>query len=180
MTGASVHINPVTPDRWPDMARLFEARGAPHYCWCMVYRAPDNPRLSNDEKRDRMAGLVSAGTPVGLLAYDGDDPVGWCSVAPRETYLRLERSRAMPRIGDAPTWAVLCFFVRRSHRQAGVGHALLAGAVEYARNQGAQVIEGYPWDTAGVSSRHRGHSALFRAAGFTQEGKRWVKLTSAS
>ena len=80
----------------------------------------------------------------------------------------------MPRIGDAPTWAVLCFFVRRSHRQAGVGHALLAGAVEYARNQGAQVIEGYPWDTAGVSSRHRGHSALFRAAGFTQEGKRWV------
>jgi hypothetical protein len=33
--------------------------------------------------------LVKAGMPIGILAYDGRDPVGWCSIAPRETYGRL-------------------------------------------------------------------------------------------
>jgi GNAT superfamily N-acetyltransferase len=71
------------------------------------------------------------------------------------------------------TWTVLCFFVTRSHRKQHVAQALLEGAVAYARQRGAEVVEGYPFDTAGVSSTHRGHSSMFRAARFTLDGKRW-------
>jgi hypothetical protein len=82
----------------------------------------------------------------------------------------------MPRVTDeaTPTWVVLCFFVVRPARGGGVVRALLRGAVKAARAAGAEVIEGYPHDTAGISSTHRGHSSAFAAVGFVQDGARWV------
>jgi GNAT superfamily N-acetyltransferase len=74
-----------------------------------------------------------------------------------------------------PTWTILCFFVARSHRGRGVAHVLAEGAVAYARARGAALVEGYPFDTAGISSTHRGHSRIFKAAGFEPAGKRWIK-----
>jgi GNAT superfamily N-acetyltransferase len=171
--GNQIEVRPVTPERWGDLAALFEARGGPGYCWCMLYRKASNARMANSEKREAMQTLVEGATPVGVLAYDGDEPVGWCSVAPRETYLRLDRSRVMPKVSDEPMWTVLCFFVRRSSRGAGLSRVLLQGAVDYARASGARFVEGYPWDTAGITSRFRGHSSVFRALGFEQDGARW-------
>jgi GNAT superfamily N-acetyltransferase len=166
-------VLPVSSDNWSDFVALFGSRGAPHYCWCSIYRFRDAHELSKLQKQRAMRRLVEGGTPIGVLAYDGDAPVGWCSVAPRESYVKLERSRTMPRVSDDPTWTVLCFFVQRSHRGSGVARALLAGAIEAARRRGARVIEGYPHDTAGISATHRGTSHLFRAQGFERQGTRW-------
>lgn len=175
MAGRSIDVRPVTPDTWEDFVRLFEAKGSPHYCWCTPYRVRGAQDLANDEKKSHMRKLVSAGTPIGVLAYDGDEPIGWCSIAPRESYVRLERSRTMPRVTPlaTPTWTILCFFVARPHREQGIAQALLDGAVAYAKQQGAKVIEGYPFDTAGVSSTHRGHSRVFEAGRFQRDGSRW-------
>lgn len=172
-----VSVRPVTKETFDDFVRLFEAKGSPHYCWCTPHRFLDARELDGKQKKARMRKLVEAGTPVGVLAYSGSEPVGWCSVAPRETYLRLGRSRTMPRVTppDTPTWTVLCFFVVRAHRKQGVVQKLLRGAVAYAKQQGARVVEGYPFDTAGVSSTHRGHSSAFSATGFRQDQKRWAR-----
>jgi len=169
-------VRPVDRESWDDFVRLFESRGAPHYCWCTPYRTPSQD-LTPDERKDYMHGLVIEGTPIGVLAYDGDEPVGWCSIAPRETYGRLDRSRTMPRNTpeDTPTWTVLCFFVARSHRRTGLTKKLLEGAVAHARQAGARVVEGYPFDAAGLSSTHRGHSSAFAANGFAGEGRRWSR-----
>ena len=131
--------------------------------------------MSDAKKRQGMKDLVENATPIGVLAYDGGIPVGWCSIAPRETYVQLERSRTMHRATPpaTPTWVVLCFFVTRPYRGRNVTAALLRGAVAYARENGAAIVEGDPFDTAGVSSTHRGHSSAFRAAGFEQDEKRW-------
>ena len=169
----ALRVAEVTRHSWPDFERLFLARGSPHYCWCGAYRFRDNPEIGADEKRARMRDLVASGTPIGVLAYDGDDAVAWCSVAPRESYVRLARSRTMPRVSNAPTWTVLCFFVQRGYRSAGVPELLLRGALDVARRHGAEVIEGYPYDTAKISSTHRGTSRVFRAAGFRRRGTRW-------
>lgn len=170
-------VSAVTAESWADFVRLFAARGAPHYCYCTPYRVPGNRHLTSDERRDAMHALVLEGVPVGVLAYDGDEPVGWCSVAPRETYAKLARSRTMPRVTPASTstWTVLCFFVPRRHRRQGVTRALLEHAVAYARRSGAAVVEGYPFDSAGISSTHRGHSSVFAAAGFARDGRRWSR-----
>jgi GNAT superfamily N-acetyltransferase len=177
MAMRTIAVQPVTQDTWEDFVRLFAAKGSPHYCWCTPYRFGDGRDRTDDEKQWCMRDLVRAGTPIGVLTYDGTEPIGWCSVAPRDSYVRLARSRTMPRITalDTPTWTVLCFFVARRHRERGVMHALLAGAVAYAAAQGAAVIEGYPFDTAGITSTHRGHSRVFQRAGFQQDGRRWFQ-----
>ncbi len=173
---SELEVRPVGRDNWQDFARLFEARGSPHYCWCTPYRRP-SADLDRAEKKATMRGHVTRGTPIGVLAYADGEPVGWCSIAPRETYTRLDRSKTMPRRTPetTPTWTVLCFFVARSHRGSGVTLALLEGAVAYARAHGAKVVEGYPFDTAGITSTHRGHSSVFLAAGFRQQGRRWAR-----
>src|SRR5262249_43817912 len=117
------------------------------------------------------------GTPVGVLAYVGGAPAGWCSIAPRETYVKLARSRTMPRVTEQPTWTVLCFFVPRPQRGRGLALALLRGAVAHARARGARVVEGSRHDSAGISATHRGHASLFAAAGFRRDGTgaRWAR-----
>ena len=170
---ARLVVRPVTPERWDDFAALFEARGAPHYCWCTPYRFAGAHEMDRAEKRAAMRKRVKDGTPIGVLAYDGDAPVGWCSVAPRESYAKLARSRTMPRVDERQTWTVLCFFVPRERRGEGVTRALLKGAVRQAKAGGAEVIEGYPFDTAGITSTHRGHSSVFEEAGFERDGRRW-------
>ena len=167
-----ITIRPVTHENWEAFARFFEAKGSPHYCWCTLHRVCGERKSSNTEKKASMRKLVNAGTPIGLLASKGREPVGWCSVAPRETYVRLERSRAMPRMtsSETPTWTGLCFFVARHCRHQHIANALLEGAVAYARDQGAAVVEGYPLDTAGITATHRGHSRMFKALGFEPRG----------
>ena len=173
--GRKIEVRPVTAESWGDFVRLFEARGSPHYCWCGPYRYARAHEMTAAQKKAGMQRLCAQGTPIGVLAYDGEEPVGWCSIAPRESYVKLARSRTMPRVTppETPTWTILCFFVPRARRQQGITRALLRGAVAYARAQGAKEIEGYPWDTAGITSTHRGHSRVFKAARFRREGARW-------
>jgi GNAT superfamily N-acetyltransferase len=90
--------------------------------------------------------IVASGEPTGVLAYSAGTPVGWCSVAPRELYVRLENSRVLKAVDDQPVWSVSCFYVARPYRRAGLSQALLEAAVEYARYRGAKIVEGYPQD----------------------------------
>ena len=172
-----IRVAPVTTENWDTFARFFETRGGPHYCWCTPYRARNAPELTGAEKKACMRTLVDSGVPIGVLACKGDEPIGWCSIAPRETYVRLAKSRTMPRVTSTgtSTWTVLCFFVARPYRGQHVAQVLLEGAVASARGRGAEVVEGYPFDTAGVSSTHRGHSRIFKSARFRIDGKRWFR-----
>ncbi len=106
--------------------------------------------------------------PVGILAYLQEEPVGWCSIAPRESYAALERYRALPRIDDLPVWSVVCFFVTPRLRQHKATLGLLQAAVAYARAQGATIIEGYPVDPGAGLYTYMGSPATFRAAGFRE------------
>lgn len=116
--------------------------------------------------------LVRRGETPGILAYDGETPIGWCAVGPRDAYRRLERSRTLARVDDEPVWSVVCFFVTREYRRRGVTTALLKEAVRYARSRGARTVEGYPTDTRGGSSPDAfvwmGVLPPFQQAGFTE------------
>lgn len=163
---------------------LFSGKGCPGFCWCTPYRFQDAQEMGRDEKRDAMLGLIRKEVPIGVLGFDGDEPVGWCSVAPRSTYKKLERSRTMP-VVDEEAWSILCVFVRPSHRGQGLAHSLVEGAVEYAKGKRARIVEAYPWDTAGLSgtgpAKHWGHSKVYAACGFkADEGRRWVRRINGS
>lgn len=169
-----MNVAPLTGQRLPDLARLFGPNGANSGCWCMWWRVSAAQWTTNGNAGNRAAfeGVVRAGEPAGLLAYDAGTPVGWVAVAPRNRYPRLVRSRTLGLSpADEPDlWAVTCFYIDRHHRRAGVAAALLSAAVDHARAHGARAVEGYPVDTAGdrrpSGDLFTGTVGLFTAAGF--------------
>jgi GNAT superfamily N-acetyltransferase len=93
-------------------------------------------------------------------------------VGPRETFARLERSRVLQRVDDAPVWSVVCFFVAPEYRRCGLTVPLLREAVRFARTQGARIVEGYPTDAGARRSPDAfvwmGLLPAFERAGFRE------------
>lgn len=165
---AEILFRPVTDARLHDLARFSQCHGKFRYCSCMRWRMTSSVyrRSSKEERVAALEALVLAGTPVGILAYCEETPVGWCSVAPRDTYGALERYRALPRIDDAPVWSVACLFVDRHYRRKGMTGELLDAAVHYARDHGAPAVEGYPVAPDAPSYTYMGTPDSYRRAGF--------------
>lgn len=165
--GADLEVRVIDQRSWPDLERLFEARGGPKSCWCMVWRAtPEEARRRDGPSRKRaLERRVRAGQPIGLLGHLGGAPVAWCSVAPRSTYRRLGGA-AHEGADEEAIWSIVCFFVARSARGHGVFPAMLGAAVEHARREGAKIVEAYPVDPDSPSYRFMGLVASFEAAGF--------------
>lgn len=127
--------------------------------------------------RAALRGLVTrARVPPGLLAYASREPVGWVALAPREEYERLAHSRILAPVDPSPVWSITCFFVRPDWRGRHVAAALLQGAVKFAREQGATVLEAYPVDvragTAPCVWLYTGTRTMFAAQGFVEVARR--------
>ena len=172
-----LEFQPLTPDRWRDFETLFGPSGAYGGCWCMWWRLTRTEfnRRCADERRSGMKSLVDSGEVPGIVAYVDGQPAGWCSVAPRERFGSLERSRILKRLDERPVWSVVCFFVGRRFRGRGVMGGLLQAAVDHARQQGADVVEGYPVEgkdkLPGGTKAYVGIASAFREAGFVEVGR---------
>lgn len=176
-------VLPLTPKRWTDLEAIFNAKGCSvaRGCWCMAYRrsGAEKPLPAGKGRaganRAELKALVDAGGQPGLIAYRGKVPVGWISLAPREEFARLKRSPVMKPIDDKPVWSIVCFVVPSAYRGQGVAHALLRGAIVYARKRGAAIIEAYPVDKKGRSSDDAmwfGAKSMYDRAGFKQVARR--------
>ena len=141
------------PDRWRDLTQLLGPNGAQDGCWCMWWRRPHGGKLWEAKKgrpnRDAMRRLVQNRKASGILAYDGDTPVGWCAFGPRLDFPRLETVKAFRRDDIDDVWSVNCFYIARGYRGQGVARGLLAAAIEAMRRRGAHTIEAYPVTTTG-------------------------------
>ena len=174
-------VRPLTPDVWEDFEGLFGEKGAYGGCWCMWWRITRREFEQNQGAGNRkaMKDLVDAGIIPGLIAYSGDTPCGWCSVAPREDFASLERSRVLKRIDERPVWSIVCFFIDKEYRGRGVIEKLIRGAIDYAQSRGAAVVEAYPTVVRGKPlppvSSYMGIPRLFERVGFKE-----VKHPSAS
>lgn len=140
-------------------------------CWCLSHRIPSklNHELRGPARGEYVAGLCRGGTPPGVVAYEDDEPVGWAAVAPRAD-TSFARSRTIPHVDELPVWSLWCIRVRPGHRKKGISHALIAGAVDFARTHGAPAIEAYPLDNgdarADPTMAYAGLRKNFERAGF--------------
>lgn len=180
-----IEIHPVTPDHWGGMQELFGPRGACAGCWCMYWRLKRSicSQQLGEGNRLAMQALIESGEVPGLLAYARDTesdtaltPAGWVSVAPRSAFTRLKYSRILKPIDDQPVWAIVCFFVARRYRNQGLTTQLLQAAVEYARENGAHIVEGYPVEPEkkhiDPASGYKGFASAFLKAGFSEVARR--------
>ena len=159
---------PVDTNTWDDLEKFFEAKGGPHFCWCMVWR-PMAQELSRSKKADKKAALkssVDCGEPVGILAYSDSEPVAWCSIAPRSSYRDLSGDPSLDGV-----WSLVCFFIKRAYRGRGLTAKLIEAAVNYARENGARYVEAYPVTPDSPSYRFMGYTRTFQRLGFELRGK---------
>lgn len=176
-------VRPLTPERWPDLEAIFQARGCSiaRGCWCMYYRrsgkppAPAPGETQSACSRRELQRLAAREPPPGLIGYRGTMPVGWVSLGPREDYAKLQNSPVMKPVDGLPVWSVVCFVVPAPFRGQGVARRLLAGAVAYTRQRGVRTLEAYPLDKAEPSAGQSswfGSKAMYDQAGFHEVARR--------
>ncbi|HEU4513054.1 MAG TPA: GNAT family N-acetyltransferase, partial [Nocardioidaceae bacterium] len=170
----SITVEPATAERFEDVATMLGPRNPEaSVCWCLSHRLDSrtNRELVGPARGEYVKGLCSRDVAPGVLAYDDGEVVGWAAVAPRAE-LPFARSRKIPHVDELPVWSVWCIRVRPGHRGRGISHALLEGAVAYARTQGAPAVEGYPVDNQGrkvdLTMAYVGTRGLFERAGFAK------------
>ena len=171
-------FHPLTPERWSDFEELFGKHGAAGGCWCMWWRLTHKEFAAQKGEGNRraMKAIVDSGRVHGILGYHQRRPVGWCSVAPREDFPRLERSRILKPVDRQPVWSVVCFFIAKDYRRRGVGKRLLRTAVDYVSRRGGSILEGYPVEprrgaTPDLFAYH-GLASMFRSVGFKEVARR--------
>jgi GNAT superfamily N-acetyltransferase len=176
-TVTDLEIRPLTPERLPDLASLFEQGGDPKWCWCAYFRIRGFDFSKGSKARHRAAMEAATyetnreGRAPGLVAYDGDEAVGWMSIGPREDYERLAHSTVLQPLDDKPVWSIVCFVVGRQSRGRGLAEDLLQAGIDYARDHGATLVEAYPVDVAegqriASGDAYRGTLTMFERAGF--------------
>ena len=190
-----ITFKPLTQKTWDDFETLFGERGACGGCWCMW------PRLSRkDFEKKKGAGnkramkiLIKKKEQIGLIGYVGKEPAAWCAFAPREKYIRMEKSKVLARIDNEPVWSIPCFFVSKNFRRQGLSTEILNGVIDYCRKlnkvpaptqtgksrsaeKKVKILEGYP--TVPYSEKipdafaWRGIPSAFIKAGFVEAARR--------
>ncbi|MDP5226793.1 MULTISPECIES: GNAT family N-acetyltransferase [Arthrobacter] len=168
------------PAHWEEVARLFSLGGDAAGCWCQWFRltSPEWRAMKVPQRKDLMRRqFAEEERPPGLLAFVDGQAVGWAAVAPQDCYPRLDhlqlvqRSRKHAPTPEGELWAVTCFVVARTHRRQGVAGTLLDAAVGFAREHGADWVDGYPVDVAArpkatSSGLFHGTVSLFEQGGF--------------
>lgn len=183
----TVAIVPANEASWEDIQQVFGFRGDAAHCQCQRYKIgvrdwasiPDEARAAMLREQTN-CGDPAAGSTTGLVAYLDGEPVGWCAVEPRVNYPRLLKTR-VPWTGrnedrtDETVWAVTCFAIRVGYRRQGISGALAAAAVDFARANGARVLEAYamatrPGEEITWGELHVGSRNVFADAGFEEVG----------
>lgn len=167
----AIEVRPAS--RFEDVATMVgPKRPDAQSCWCLSYRlmsSKENQALVGPARGERVRELVAQEPRPGVLAYDGDEVVGWAAVHPRAD-TSFAKNRKIPHVDDLDVWALWCVRVRPGHRGQGIAHSLVAGAVEFARGHGAPAVEAYPVDNDGrkvdLTMAYVGTRRLFERAGF--------------
>ncbi len=171
---ARFRFHPLTPARWGDLEKLFGDRGACGGCWCMYWIRTHSQFEKHKGGGNKRAfkRRVSAGQELGIIAYAGRKPIGWCAFGPRERYVRLANSRILKPVDEQAVWSLVCFFVAKDFRRSGISVELARAAARHAKKRGARILEGYPVEpkeeTMPAAFAWTGLVTAFRRAGFRE------------
>lgn len=177
-------IKAVGPDLVDDYFGLFDNAFTDNPAWADCYCAfyddagPDeawdrtSPGFAERNRQSRRK-TIQEGQAHGLLAYDGNKPVGWVNAGPRDSYRNLRIFSEAIEADDPPTGSIMCFVIHPEHRGAGVATALLESIEGYFQALGLHVSEGYPRlsppedpDFPWTAAYYKGSPAMFARAGY--------------
>ncbi len=174
-----VDVRPLTFDLWPALEDLFGPQGACYGCWCTYFRLPPARRRAGTRETNKahLMDRVETGPPPGLIAFEHGASVGWMQIGPRADVPEWNNARRVSApldeegVADPANWAISCFFIRPNVRGRRLSHRLVAEGIQFARANGARILDACPIDEAKQSKSvglFVGSTRIFQAAGFTQ------------
>lgn len=181
-TDGKLTIRPLTAAHVDDVKTVMKGTWGTS-CWDLFPRysaaeqrelgiAGGGPGTADARRREVLAKLARRRkNSAGLVAYRGEEPIGFVSLGPRQDYSRVANSKATPPVDDVAAWVIPCITVRRGHRGQGIAVAMIRAAVDYAGKRGAPAVEAHP--RVGAKRVHDdfaffGTKAMFEKAGFRQ------------
>ena len=171
-----VKVLPLVSERWKDLESVVGSKGDSG-CWCMWWRLGDEEFEEQRGEANKMAlrEIVDSGRMPGVIAYVGNQPAGWCSIGPRQDFVRLESSFLFGKVDDEPLWSIVCYYVNRAFRGRGLMEHLTRGALELAMSRGVSTIEAYPVELpegSSSSGAFTGIAEVLRKVGFVEVVRR--------
>ncbi|MEQ1936276.1 MAG: hypothetical protein ABL962_20670, partial [Fimbriimonadaceae bacterium] len=146
-----LEIKAATIERVEDIREVFGSNASIRGCSCMWFltsvsdfhaAGPQGNRALFEEL------LRQESVPMGLIAYQNGEPIGWCAVGPRIRYVRAIRTptyKGRDPSEDENVWLVPCTYVRPGPSKDETVSALLEQAVALAQAHGASAIESFPF-----------------------------------
>ncbi len=165
-----LRYKPLNKETWSDLQTLFGEKGACGGCWCMYWRLSHKEYESRKGQINREAfnNLINQDRPLGMLAFEDDLPIGWCSLSPKRTLIRLKSSRLFKNLNEVrSTWSITCLFIHKDYRNKGLSTKIISAAAEYALENGASIIEAYP-----ILPKKSNMPSAFAWVGFVNSFKR--------
>jgi GNAT superfamily N-acetyltransferase len=173
-------IKELSSKLWNDLAKLFGEKGACGGCWCMSWRIEKDEKwedVKGPKAKKRFKKMVETGRARGLLAYDGKEPVGWCTFGKRIDFPRLNRAPSLKCEDAEAICSVPCFYVKNGYRKKGVSTQLLEAAARVLAKEKEKVLEGYPVKPTKLGNKNipgafawTGTIPLFEKQGFELAG----------
>jgi GNAT superfamily N-acetyltransferase len=143
----AVTFKPLSKNTWTDLQTLFGKKGACGGCWCMYWRLPHKQYETNKGQgnKERLKSLIHQQEHLGVVAFDSNSPIAWCSASPKSKLPRLNTSRLFKnKVENKGGWSITCLYVHKDYRGRGMSGKLISAAADYAFGNGATNIEAYP------------------------------------
>lgn len=145
----------------------------PHWrtCFCFYYHfggeGSDWRARTGDENRKAKAQRIAEGRAHGVLAYAGEQVVGWVHAGP------LDELDAFADQAEPGTGAVVCYVVHPRHRRQGIAGRLLDEACAMLADLGLERVDAWPLRELPPDDRlpttaliYHGTRAMYERAGF--------------
>ena len=169
---------------WDAVETVFRTEASARNCWCQFHVLTNAAaaRTDRDSRRAMLSDQIQAlDPPRGLIAFEGDLPIGWCGVEPRVRLHHVLASRLVVKAspcdpGDPRVWSIYCILVPPEQRGRGVAAALLRAAIAHAIDtivRGGVLPPGFSTGTVGMFAREG-----FRAVAALPSGRTLVHRTA--
>lgn len=170
-------VKALTPQRVEDFFTFFDRVAFSDHpewgcdCYCCFFHAADREAwnaATGETNKNTARAMILRGAMRGMLAYDGDKPVGWCHY---DRLINLPGARVF--YGDLASAKndralIACFTIAQGYRRQGIADMLLNAALDDLKALGVKTVEAYPVIGSG-SDEHNYHGPLplYEKHGFT-------------
>ncbi|HXH19373.1 MAG TPA: GNAT family N-acetyltransferase [Chitinophagales bacterium] len=173
-----VTVQPLTPELLKDWLYFFDNiafADNPDWsaCYCTCYQVNCSTKewsvRTKEQNRDWAQQAIKDGMMRGYLAYEDEQPVGWCSVNRKKLYAPLIREKELtPDAPDDGIVSVMCFVIAATHRGKGIARQLLRQAMDDCSKENIPAMEAYPYKgELSPGDQFHGPLQLFLSEGFT-------------